>query len=258
MGKESLGCGVPRTEASLYSGYRDTQEVRDVFPSNINSDLNQRCILRSTEGLETIDAYAPCPWLWFHWSGYGFVRKFSKRFLEELNFIQERNTSLKWEAVSWGLELNPGRYSATQLYHQGKPQTDAGKPLKWCSPWGAMLKSPVVSSWVGPALDDHEGSNWNLVHLGGVESTPPGPCPSSSPLHMSSWHWGKLWKKMRYQVYVAAPHDSQDWRAGGSVLCCSDWHFSLTTHFLSRQFGQLPCLVLSDDSTLNLYDTYSF
>lgn len=27
--------------------------------------------------------------------GYGFVRKFSKRFVEELNFIQERNTSLQ-------------------------------------------------------------------------------------------------------------------------------------------------------------------
>lgn len=106
--------------------------------------------------------------------GYGFVRKFSKRFVEELNFIQERNTSLKWEAVSWGLKLNPGRYSATQLYHQGKPQADTGKPLKWCSPWGAMLKSLVVSSWVGPALDDHEGNNWNSVHFGSVESTPPG------------------------------------------------------------------------------------
>lgn len=87
MGKESPGCGIPRTEGSVYSGYRDTQEVRDVSLHHQNSDLNQRCILWSTEGLETIDAYAPCLWLWFHW--YGFVRKFSKSILEELNFIQE-------------------------------------------------------------------------------------------------------------------------------------------------------------------------
>lgn len=44
-------------------------------------------------------------------------------------------------------------------------------------------------------------------------------------------------------------------RAGASMLCGGNWHFSLTAYFLSRQFGQLPCLALGDDSILNLYDT---
>lgn len=54
MGKESPGCGVPRTEGSVYSGYRDTQEVRDVFPPSSTVILTKDAYCGQLRGLKLL------------------------------------------------------------------------------------------------------------------------------------------------------------------------------------------------------------